>query len=373
MKISADPKPTAIIQLCAYADMLVAMQGVLPEQIAVITRDEKRHIYRTESFFFFYRYFKQSFLEFQQIFSKDDQPLPLKNDDHRDWSIYAKKVLHERDDVALTARIRQSHIEALQRAGITTLTGLSKNKQKAIEGVPDSALQTLVSQALLQVESRGKRPPLYSVNSHPADTRIGLAMLPDPNPKDIFFDMEGYPLLGKNGLEYLYGITERGKRNYTEFWAYTPTEEGKTFKEFMDWVFKRWTENPSMHIYHYAPYEPSTLKRLMGTYGICERMMDELLRHEVFVNLYAVVVQGLQVGTFSYGLKAIEALYYPERETEVSSGAESAVEFARWLDAGDYKHPEKSEFLSRIREYNKDDCWSTKGSGSISSENRSGI
>ena len=359
MKISSSPKPTAIIQLCAYADMLLTMQGVLPEHIAVVTRDEERHSFRTDSFFFFYCYFKRKFLDYQQHFSKDEQPLPEKGDDHRDWSIYAKKILHERDDVALTARVRQSHVQLLQKAGITTLTGLSKSK-KQVEGISDDVMEMLVNQARLQVQSKGKRPPLYTVNPHPKDVRKGFAMLPDPHPKDIFFDMEGYPLLGKHGLEYLYGVSERGKRNYTEFWAYTPEVEGQTFKRFMEWVFKRWTENPGMHIYHYAPYEPSTLKRLMGTYGICERMMADLLRHEVFVDLYAVVVQGLQVGTYSYGLKAIEALYYPERETDVSSGAESAVEFAKWMDSDDHKQPEKSEFLKRIREYNQDDCWSTR-------------
>ena len=113
MKISASPKPTAILQLCAYADMLLTMQGVLPEQIAVITKDEERHNYRTESFFFFYCYFKRKFLAFHKQFSKGDQPLPEKGDDHRDWSIYAKKILHERDDVALTARSRQTHIHSL--------------------------------------------------------------------------------------------------------------------------------------------------------------------------------------------------------------------------------------------------------------------
>src|SRR5690606_25909778 len=111
--------------------------------------------------------------------------------------------------------------------------------------------------------------------------------------------------------------------------------------------------------FHYGHYEPSTLKRLMGAYGVCELLIDELLRHEVFVDLYAAVSQGLQVGTHSYGLKAIEQLYYPERKTAIKSGAEAAVEFVHWLEFGDASKPEQSEFLKRIREYNQDDCWST--------------
>jgi len=360
MKIAAHPKPTALLQLCAYADMLLEAQGVLPPTLTVITRDGKAHEYRTECFFYYYLNFKKQFLAFQVAFSKDIQPLPLKNCDHRDWSIYAKKILHQRDDVALTARLRQSHIEVLQLAGIGTMTALAQCKKEFIEGIPDATLATLIAQAKLQVQSKGKRPPLHTINAHIPEKRMGLAMLPDSHPKDIFFDMEGYPLLGEHGLEYLYGVSERGKDKYQDFWAYTPAEEGIAFQKFIDWAHARWSKNPGMHIYHYSHYEPSTLKRLMGKYGVGERKIDELLTNQVFVDLYAVVVQGLQIGTYSYGLKAIEGLYYPERDTEVSSGAESAVEFAKWLEFGEPSKPENSESLKRIRDYNRDDCWSTR-------------
>ena len=42
-----------------------------------------------------------------------------------------------------------------------------------------------------------------------------------------------------------------------------------------------------MHIYHYDHYEPTALKRLMARYGTREDEVDELLRREVFVDLYA--------------------------------------------------------------------------------------
>ena len=51
-----------------------------------------------------------------------------------------------------------------------------------------------------------------------------------------------------------------------------------------------------MHIYHYGHYETSTIKRLMGRYGIGELEIDNLLRNHVFVDLYRVTVQGLRIG-----------------------------------------------------------------------------
>jgi uncharacterized protein len=357
MKISVTPKPTAIIQLCAYADALQSIQGCLPKELRVITRDGEEHRYATDRFFSFYKFFKKRFIEFHKSFNLETQPLPQKNEEHRDWSIYARKVLHEKDDIQLTARIRRNHVEALKGEGISTLTALSKiGPLLKIEGLPAETLKTLQHQAELQVKSREAGKLLYEILPHQAGQRIGLAMLPDPHPQDLFFDMEGYPILGKNGLEYLYGIAARGsgKTEYKEIWAKKIDQEFDAFSKFMKYAHALWLKNPGMHIYHYGHYEPSTLKRLMGRYGRHESHMDDLLRAEVFVDLYQVVLQGLRIGAFSYGLKAIEKLYYPERETEISSGAESAIEFSHYLETGEEK------FLDKIRDYNRDDCYSAK-------------
>ena len=50
-----------------------------------------------------------------------------------------------------------------------------------------------------------------------------------------------------------------------------------------------------MHVYHYAPYEPTALKRLMGRHATREDEVDRLLRGDVFVDLYRVVRQGVRV------------------------------------------------------------------------------
>ncbi len=49
----------------------------------------------------------------------------------------------------------------------------------------------------------------------------------------------------------------------------------------------RWAAIPDLHIYHYAPYEPAALKRLMGRYATREEEIDRMLRAELFVDLYA--------------------------------------------------------------------------------------
>src|SRR5690606_24345015 len=80
MKIALVPKPTAILQLCAYADALQAIQGRLPEKLTVITRDQQSHVYSTAQFFSFYQAFKQRYVEFHGKFDPTSAPLPLKGD-----------------------------------------------------------------------------------------------------------------------------------------------------------------------------------------------------------------------------------------------------------------------------------------------------
>ena len=51
---------------------------------------------------------------------------------------------------------------------------------------------------------------------------------------------------------------------------------------------RSWTASsadPTMHVYHYAPYEPTALKRLMGRHGTREDEVDRLLRGGVLVDL----------------------------------------------------------------------------------------
>jgi hypothetical protein len=47
--------------------------------------------------------------------------------------------------------------------------------------------------------------------------------------------------------------------------------------------------HPGLHIYHFAPYEPGALKRLMGRYASREEEIDRMLRSKLFVDLFAVV------------------------------------------------------------------------------------
>lgn len=82
--------------------------------------------------------------------------------------------------------------------------------------------------------------------------------MPPDHPADVFFDMEGYPLIA-GGLEICLKPTTINTVTkafeFTDWWAHDRDEEKIAFEGFIDWAFERWQTNPGMHIYHYAAYE----------------------------------------------------------------------------------------------------------------------
>ena len=157
-----------------------------------------------------------------------------------------------------------------------------------------------------------------SRSSRPLDA-AGSAASPRPRPA-TFFDLEGDPFVADGGREYLFGwavLDEAGRPQSRCRWALDIANERAAFEMFVDEVVARRARHPDLHVYHFAPYEPAALKRLMGRHGTREAEVDRLLRAECFVVLHAVVRQGFRVGVESYTLKALEALHGFTRELDL--------------------------------------------------------
>src|SRR5205807_341394 len=122
--------------------------------------------------------------------------------------------------------------------------------------------------ARLQLERRESGKPVLEVLTVDPEGRRGFHRLPEPNPGDVFFDMEGDPFEA-GGLEYLFGVRymEGGALKFRPFWAHDRAAEKKAFEELMDFFAARLAKHPGAHIYHYAHYEPTALGRLMSTHG----------------------------------------------------------------------------------------------------------
>ena len=78
-----------------------------------------------------------------------------------------------------------------------------------------------------------------------------------------------------------------------------PTRKLKkeAFEQFIDFLVDRLNRDPALHVYHYTPYEPSALGRLMGRHATREEEVDGLLRAGILVDLLQVARQSVRVGT----------------------------------------------------------------------------
>ena len=199
----------------------------------------------------------------------------------------------------------------------------------------------------------------------------GLLMLPGPSAGDLFFDIEGDPFFASDevdGIDYLFGVIEPGRPEedgqpaFHAFWGIedgtvTTGAERRAFEAFIDLVMDRLQSDPNLHVYHYAAYEPTAVKRLAGRYGTREEEVDQLLRGDVFVDLFRAVRQGVRASVESYSIKRLEPLYGFNRGVDLRDANESIVEFETWLELG--QGEEREDLLDEIKGYNRDDCLST--------------
>lgn len=365
-KLSKYLKPSYIIQLCCYAEMLEVIQGVRPKNIVVVLGNGERKKLRTNDYFQFYLGLKQSFIIAQTDFNPNNMPDPANFKSLGNWSRYAEQLLTEKDHLFQIANITRGQIRKLNNFKILTMQNFIDTDLQHIPGINESTFKNLKKQADIQKKSKGQIKPFYEVIVPQEGERQGLALLPPNSPLDVFFDIEGFPF-HEDGLEYLWGCTyfnELGERVFKDFWAHDHEEEKQAFQDFIHWVYERWLKDPSMHIYHYANYEVAACRKLMGRFGVCEEEIDQLLRNEVFVDLYKIVKGSILLGEPRYSIKNVERLYRDKRKTEVGSGGDSVVVYEKWRElhaiGEEGRTWETSTILKSIRDYNIDDCESTQ-------------
>ncbi|HEY6326646.1 MAG TPA: TM0106 family RecB-like putative nuclease [Candidatus Cybelea sp.] len=357
-KLGLSARPYYLVQLCNYSEHLERLQGRMPEWGYVVFGDGDEQRFRLHEYMAYYRHLKTAFLHYADTLDARDEareyPLKVKHCSVCDWndSCTAKRVAD--DHLQLVAWMRRDQIAKLEAAGITSVAQLAETPDaQRPNGMTPETFVKLRRQASLQVRGRTSPQPIYELLEHAPP--LGFAMLPNPAPGDVFFDMEGDPLYQPGrGLEYLFGCwLPDDEPKYHAFWGTTRDDERRAFEGFIDFIVERRRKYPAMHVYHYANYEKSALRRLAQEHTSREDEVDDLLRGEVLVDLFAIVRQALAISEDGYGLKKLERFYQLARETDVKKGDESIVMFERWMIEHDQR------ILDGIQAYNRDDCRST--------------
>jgi predicted RecB family nuclease len=379
-KLARHVKAGAVLQICSYVDQLAALQGVQPEWLHVVLGGSARETVRlrVDDFMAYYRAARQRFDEVvgpnavaPAYPSLTTYPEPVEHCEVCRWTVECQARWRADDHLSLVAGIGRHQRRALVERGVTTLGQLGALPlplDPPLAGSSAGALQRVREQARLQVEGRVEGLVKYELLLPEAgkaiEPEIGLASLPPPSPGDLFFDIEGDPYAFDDGLQYLFGVME-DNADWHAIWStdaaggFSLAGEKAGFEALMDLFTARLDRYPDAHIYHFAPYEPTALKHLMGRHATREQEVDRLLRGGAMVDLHRIVVQSLRASVEGYGLKRLEPLYGYQREVDLRDAGSSIVAFEQWLELGDGERP-ASDHLERIERYNRDDVISTR-------------
>ena len=345
--------------------MLAEVQGVMPEHIHVVTgaADDPEKSFRLDDYLHYYQHLEGRFLEAQTA-RTETQPKPCTHCVVCTWRPVCQAQWVSQDHLSQVANIQARQIHKLEAAGIHTLEQLAlAEPDSMVADMQPDTFRKLRQQASLQFRARQQGQPLYELLDDVTASSRGFNRLPSPNAGDLFFDMEGDPLHDGGGLEYLFGVSylDGGNLQFKAFWALNRAEEKAAFEAFIDFVVERLQAYPSAHIYHYAAYEQTALKKLMSRHGTREAQVDDLLRQRKLVDLYQVVRESLQVSTENYSIKSLEKFYLPKkRGGEVTQGGDSVVWFERYMGViGDAADKGNQKLRQDIEDYNKFDCDST--------------
>ena len=283
------------------------------------------------------------------------------------------------DDLVQVANITQAQIGRLSTVGITTMGSLAAaSEDKRPYRMTQETFDKIRQQASAQVESLVTGKPVHRLLPDPM-----IQYLPPRSRLDVFFDFEGFPyFVERGGLEYLFGNYDWGTGTneeeprddlFTEFWAHDRGSEKVAFAGFMDWAMKRMEEDSEAHIYHYASYEVTALKRLAMRHGIYEQEVAWLITNGRLVDMFNIVRNSMIIGEESYSIKKLERHYKFVRSSDVQKASASIDEYDRWRElealSNDLSLPEMqrqiiaadaAKIYSELRLYNLEDVWSTR-------------
>ncbi|EMB16036.1 TM0106 family RecB-like putative nuclease [Rhodopirellula europaea] len=378
-KLAHDTKAGTILQLCLYSDCVCEIQGTRPKtaRAAKPAALDSESTFEEECFSLdaYWAYFELVKRQYLDATSKDRlhslYPEPCQHCDICRWFPHCDRIRRDDDHLSFVAGIQASQIDEIRRQGNATLQGFAESDDPIPERPKGGSRESIFKahrQAKVQLQGRasGERIVEYLPVAAVSDDLehdqqlFGFCRLPQPSAGDVYLDFEGDPHAPDGVLEYLFGYVSRegDDSTYHSDWCLKRADEGIAFGKLMQFLLQCREQFPDFHIYHFAPYEPAAMKRMAMRHQLYEADLDELLRSNTFVDLYAVVRQSMVLSVESYSIKKLEAFYDFDRKADLSEvrSALSEVEFAIELNGPSLISQSAVEL---VEAYNRDDCVST--------------
>ena len=227
-KLARHVKAGAVLQICSYVEQLTAIQGVQPEEMHVVlggSARETAHL-RVDDYMAYYRAARARFEATvlgtdgapalaARYPPADTYPEPVEHCDVCRWAELCRGRRREDDHLSLVAGITARQRKALVARELQTVERLAAAPipfDPPLDGTSASSVERVREQARIQVEGRGLPKPIHELllppPGEPIDHERGLAILPEPDPGDLFLDLEGDPYAFDDGVDYLFGVMD---------------------------------------------------------------------------------------------------------------------------------------------------------------------
>ncbi|MEY3614983.1 MAG: hypothetical protein RL752_891, partial [Actinomycetota bacterium] len=362
-KLSATPKPDYQIQVGLYADVLRTLNLEASSEHGLVLGNREIAAFSADALIA-QMLVKRSAYEASvaAIVAQDPKTLAdlgelvCEASTYCDLCEYPALCRHMRlqtNHLQLVAGITKAQIDALRHLGITTVRQLAEldepTEKHSVEIIRKLALQARLQQNFFDT---GVRSQVV------ADPEL-LSGLPEANPGDLFFDLEGFTFFGEpGGLEYLWGWVD-AKGEYFHHWADDRAGEERAFESFMEAVLINRKRYPQSRIYHYAHYEKTALKKLAARTGKYEYELMQLIENGVFVDLYKLVDKALVISEERYSIKNLENFYEFDRSSDVKEAMGSMEFYDQYLTTLAEDADAAEKLKRQVIAYNRDDCAST--------------
>jgi predicted RecB family nuclease len=353
-------KPGHVLQLCFYADALEALTGSPPHQMHLWLGSGEIESLEVEQFGAYWRRLRRRLGAVMAApVDEELRPQQCSYCEFCEYSQQCEDTWRAADSLVFVANIRKQEMGAFEDVDIATVVELATAAEPT-PGVSVARQVRLRQQAELQVTSRDRpEGPLAYVPIPPGEDDPvwghGYGNLPEPDPGDVYFDLEGHPFwTPSSGLFFLFGLWYQrdGAWVYEARWAHDLEAQTRTATELVDFFHQRRQAHPGYHVYHFNHTERSQMEAM--TLGQpSEALFTHLKETGLFVDLMVVATNSFQVGVESYGLKSLEVLPGYQRHGGIEKGSGAVVDYDRYMSSGD------PDLLEAIARYNQDDVRAT--------------
>ena len=340
IKLGRRPKPEYKLIAAFNAQILAAIQGIVPTKSQLILRQQDDYFVNLEYWLPKMHTTVADCLEMLMEFNEPEVFISRQRCNLCHWYSHCYNTAKSQQHLSLIPGVTPRRYEYLATQGIQTVESLATF---SLSETNEVISEDIITQLKQQAHSILRNQAILKDNN-----KIFNQLNLPTNSIELYFDIEAEPELD---LDYLLGVLlvdrQTKKEVFHPFLAEKPEDEEIIWQQFLNLV----TLYSDAPIFHFSEYEVDTIKRLARLYGTPKIEIKTLLSR--FVDLHQLVTEFIILPVESYSLKSLANWIGFEWREEGASGDQCVCWYDRWLKTGD-----RNSLMSILR-YNEDDCRAT--------------